>query len=815
MEIKSNLLNKSKIFDNLKQSIIAVSKTDNKQDWRVKLVEYINIKAYQEQNKFFYDKVPFMIFVPKNHPVYGLTKVAKTDSDGIIYMNAPDIIGENIKFWDFIFCHECLHQLWNTFKVQEKIVQKDGKYNHAVLNVASDCVINDYLYRVMKKDIPDDLITPKYLKETFNIDYDYKKDTQYTLYYKLLSVKNEVKNDKLCQKNNQQFDDTIDPKEIQQNDSSSNNSEDGQSEQHSEDYIKGWTDGIQDTLDGKVDPLTYQPKSGKDDYTQGYNDVLDKIKEGMERGISMSSSSDNSNSNSGSDLPNIPWNQPQSSGSSSPSEQAQNSADNAKKSADQAKKNADNINKSKSASKDEKQEAENAAKDAENAAKEAQESADKAKDLENKGDIDGAKKEAENAAQSEQDAGTSSSKTSTPKQNSETAQQSAKNAQEYADEAKKMADKLNSAAKAAKGKDKKELQEAADYAKECAENAQDAADKAKEAANKAKEAAQKGNAEAAKEATDEALKQENKAKGEFTKSIPGEKTQKAFNDNNEESSNGQGGNNEGDHDIFVISKEERENLRKRNSELLQKYGSKIAGTFGEFIKKCQSSVACDKNGLEVNVRRGNHGWSDRLESNVCAYVETKVQELTRKYKRTYSKMYRRAGYVKPGQFIPPGKKRVDERLLINPTFYVDISGSMGSGGRIDNVWKCVYTIGEALTKQFSDMSIVEDVKFQLKVFDTKIQEIKWGNKASAGGGTLPFEDFLKDVAESDKEHLLVIIFTDADFGGNNEKIVEEVINKCQSMIYFITCKDNPDIKKVADKHKDKLYYTVVPNNFNL
>ena len=71
-----------------------------------------------------------------------------------------------------------------------------------MLNIASDCVINDYLKSLRKKEPFKDGIFPETLKENFGIDYDRKNDTQYSLYIKLLGVyeKNKSEMDKLADK---------------------------------------------------------------------------------------------------------------------------------------------------------------------------------------------------------------------------------------------------------------------------------------------------------------------------------------------------------------------------------------------------------------------------------------------------------------------------------------------------------------------------------------------------------------------------------------------------------------------------------------
>ena len=208
MEIKSSLLNEEEFVD-VKNSLIKISKIDGKQDFRVRMLEYINDTADNSNDMFFFDNLEFVRFLEPTHP-----SVAHTDEIGLIYLNSPGTIGEVIRYWDFIYCHECLHQLWDTFGVRDKLVKDGHEYNHHILNVASDCVINDYLHYYRKKPMPDGLITPIYLKEKFDIDYDRISDTQYSLYLKLLEHQKEIEKDPTCQKS---FDDKIKPKSMQYN----------------------------------------------------------------------------------------------------------------------------------------------------------------------------------------------------------------------------------------------------------------------------------------------------------------------------------------------------------------------------------------------------------------------------------------------------------------------------------------------------------------------------------------------------------------------------------------------------------------------
>lgn len=192
IEIKSSLVNAPE-FKHVKDSLIKVSEIDNKEQFRVKLLEYIDSTADNNDDMFFYDMMEFIRFLHPNDK-----SIAFTTPDKLIYLNSPGKPGENRRVWDFIYCHECLHQLWETFAVADKIKKEGIEYNHMILNVASDCVINDYLSFYRKKEMFKDGVSPEYLKEKYGIDYDRKTDTQYTLYLKLLEVKEKLKNDPLA-----------------------------------------------------------------------------------------------------------------------------------------------------------------------------------------------------------------------------------------------------------------------------------------------------------------------------------------------------------------------------------------------------------------------------------------------------------------------------------------------------------------------------------------------------------------------------------------------------------------------------------------
>ena len=193
MEIKSSLINSDE-FKFVKNSLIKVSEKDDEGEFRVKALEYINDTSDEKDDKFFYDMLEFVRFLDPDDDA-----VAYTTPENLIYLNCPNggDIGKSVRKWDFVYDHECLHQLWDTFGVADKIKNEQGedKYDHKLLNLASDCVINDYLYYYRKKERPDNLITPEYIKEQFGVEYDRKVDTQYTLYLKMLPKLDEIKKD--------------------------------------------------------------------------------------------------------------------------------------------------------------------------------------------------------------------------------------------------------------------------------------------------------------------------------------------------------------------------------------------------------------------------------------------------------------------------------------------------------------------------------------------------------------------------------------------------------------------------------------------
>ena len=772
MEIKSSLLN-SKSLRLLKNSLIAASEVDGKENFRVRLIEYIDDTADNEDDEFFYDMIEFCRFLKPDPET-----TAYTTPDHIIYLNAPGVFGEKMREWDFVYCHECLHQLWETFAVEDQIKKNGITYDHDVLNIASDCVINDYLSAIRKKTAPPQGVTPEYLKKTFDVDYDRKVDTQYTLYLKLLEHIDKLKKDPVCQKS---FEGKIKPKSVtkQKGPTPPPPPPGGK---FPKEYIDGWTDAIQDVLDKKVDPLDdkRQPKNtGVKDYDKGYEDCIKTIKKGLEDGITISDGgSANNGKNNDGGLPQIPWdidNQDGDPGSDSDksgkqsdedldANDAQKSADEAKDAADKAQQNADS---GKGSQKD--------ADAAKEAAKEAQNAADRAKDAANKGDKEGeakAAQEAKDAAGKAKKLGGGDDKA---EDKGEGEDNTAEAAQKAANEAKKIATNAQQRA------DSDEIsQSVADAIKEAAKEAQDAADRAKRAAESGDKSAE---AKAVKEAKDAATRA-------LLLSLES--------DNTEE-----------------MTEEEKAQIKAKAESVIKKYKEKISGAFGEFVKKCKNSVKCDPNGLANNTRKGKGAWNKQMDLAINAYVKKNLDKKRRQFEQTYKRVKRGSGIVKMGAPIIPGKRIKDDKMPINIAYYIDRSGSMEAC--INQVFEAAFKISEALKQRFRKDKLVKSTDFRTFVFNTSMKEIKFGQKVYASGGTMGLDEILNFINKNTKNMLINIIITDAQFAVNETEIKKFLKDGVDGLVIFITNTENAEVKKIANENefKTKLIYILADANFNV
>lgn len=818
VNIKSSLIN-SKPFENLKQSLIEVTEIDPNPDnlkFRIHTIEYINDVSDSDDDNFFYDCLEFVRFEDPNKE-----SVAYTWPDGRIYLNMPNkLIETKMSVWDFIYDHECLHQLWDTWDVQKKIENKLGYCDTALLNVASDCVINDYLVYYRKKTPPSIGIFPDVLKKEFGVEYDRKKDTQYTLYLKLLKLDKKDK-DNLKDKA-EEIEGKLHPKTVKiKQDNSSGGS--GPNKQYSDDYIKGRKDAIKDVLDKKVDPLKgWKPSNtGNDEYDKGYNECMKEIEDGLKDGIEMSN---NSNGGGGSEdgLPKIPWdvenndknNDSNGSNSDSDSKNSDDAQDAANKAQDAANKAQDAANKAQKESKDDPsnkqkseaaQNAQNAANKAKEAAKQAKAAADKAKAAKSKGDSDAENKhaqeainkakEAEQAAESAKEGkdGTDGNNSGNPLTSND-AKQAAKKARDAADKAKQAAAKASG--------DKKEK------AKKEAERAEKAAQEAEEAAQAAEDAKKNGDKKLEDKLAQDAI---DKAKLAEDCANAAEEISQGLDGNNKLNNTNQDGGKQAGKGGHVEPKIFDEKIAAASKKVIDKYKNKLGGTFGEFIKRCKESIACNDNGLAVDVQVGKNSWHDDLNLSINTFVKKKVFQKKREYESTYKRIKRGSGYVKPGQPLLQGRQIRQNKMPLNIALYVDVSYSMNNV--INGVFKSLYAICDAINKRFGKEEVISETLFRTFIFNDRIKEIPYGKVANASGSTISLDDLCEYIYKKSGDYLINIIITDANFNGINEQKVTKIVEENENLLVFVTNEHNQQVKNLADKFDTKIVYIFADDNF--
>ena len=767
MKINSTLINDEE-FKWVKNSILNADDIDGEGSFRVSLVEYINDTADNDDDKYFYDMLPFVRFLTP-----GNEAIAYTDESKRIFLNAPcQQIGKNFKQWDFTFDHECLHQLWDTFGVKDKIIANGYEYNHMVLNIASDCVINDYLSHYRRKEQAPNTITPIYISEQFGVEYDRKIDTQYTLYLKLIEKKNKIEKDPVCQ----QVEGKIKPKEVRKKKGPTPPPPPPPQGKHSKDFIKGWTDAIKDVVGKKVDPTdpNLKPKNtGNEEYDAGYNAAIGNMKKGIEDGIDINTGSGGGKKGPQSDLPRIPWD-------------IDGESDNDDGSGGSGKDNSDN--KDSSSKKSAADSAKDSASDAQNAADAAKEAADAA----------------QKAADAAKEAGD---------ENADDMQDAADKAAEAADKAQRAADKASDAAEEAAGAGD-DTEEANDAAKRADKAAKEAADAAKEAADAAKDAGDLGEEsddsdtqDAAKKAQDAAKKAQNasdKANGD-----------ESGDDNNDSNSNDSDSSTQKPgtgHIAPVESKKDLEKLKKDAADVINEYKNKIAGDLGEFLAKCKSSVKLEKDGLAAHVTKGVKGWNVELDQRINKFVKQKVFQKKRQWQSTYSRIKRGTGYVKMGEPLQPGRRIKDDTMIINVAFYIDRSGSMSSS--LDTVFNASYEICEALKKKYHKEKVVEDIIFKILAFDDRISEVKYGNKTTPGGGTMSMSQLMKSIKQYSNDYLINVVITDGYFEINDSE-VKKFINDVNGIVVYIVNRDFPEMEKLANQLKTKLFFIRADGNFKI
>lgn len=811
-----DLVNEYPIFKEQKmklplQSIVTID--DEHTDDRAFLVDMMDTWSDDEHNTFFNDMLCAINFIASSDP----QEIAYTDINRIISLNYPGdkavVPFDDDRFmrWYYIYCHECLHQLWDTFEVGDKIKQEGITYNHLLLNIASDTIINDYLSYIQKAHKKEPLLgwNPKVLKNEFGIDYDRKVDTQFTLYMKLLEVSKE-KIEKAAEK----YGGEIEPKEVRKSNQQApgGGNGNGMQQKHSDEYKKGYSDAIKDVVDKKVDPLTKKSLPETDDYNKGYNDAIAEIKKGLEDGIEIMDGPSGGGGSNNSDLPDIPWKMPKSksgssgsssnssnnnsndSSSGSSSKSASNSSDSAQDSANQAKQAASEAqNKADNASGAEKKklqkEADKKKKLADKAQSEAdkaKEAAKKAKEAEENGDEKGAEKamkDAEKAADNAQNAAGEAMDKS--------ASDYAKDAEDYAKEA----------AEAAKEAKENASENGSKSAKEAAKEAAEKAKHAKEMAKEAKEAANRGDKDAAKAAANSARSDRDVAKG---LSDISDNANDNKNDNSDDGSSsdrdlqrGPGGTSGSKIDGEVI-----EHAKRLAEQAVQKARKDPDGKLKDFLDKCKSSYKLKQEGLAMNSMRGSGSWKKEVPLIARHFVKQKLRS-RKQYRNTYNRIRRgeRAftdADLRNGRIIQQGREEVKNKIGFDISVFIDVSGSMENF--LKDVCTSAYSMMDSLKRDFGAEKNVDVKKINLRtfMFDTQMAEKPYGTiLKSTGGGTYDFDDLMVDVMKKGAAAFVNFIFTDGYFSDIPVDKLVKSFEKMEGLTILIV--NNKDSKPTFDR----------------
>ena len=822
-----DLVNEYPIFKEQKmklplQSIISID--DEHTDDRAFLVDMMDTWSTDEHNTFFNDMLCAINFILSSDP----QEIAYTDINRIISLNYPGdkavVPFDDDRFmrWYFIYCHECLHQLWDTFEVGDKIKQEGITYNHLLLNIASDTIINDYLSYIQKAHKKEPLLgwNPKVLKNEFGIDYDRKVDTQFTLYMKLLEVAKE-KIEKAVEK----YGGEIEPKEVRKSKKKTppNDGDGGfPPQKHSDEYKKGYSDAIKDVLAKKVDPLTKKPLPNNNDYNKGYNDAIAKIKKGLEDGIEISDDPNASGGNgNNSDLPDIPWKKPKdqnkSNGDGSSNKNNNNNGDNnnndnkdsspnsSSKSASNSSDSAqDSANKAKQAASEAQNKADNAsgaekkklqkeadkkkklADKAQSEADKAKEAAKKAKEAEENGDEKGAEKamkDAEKAADNAQNAA---------------GEAMDKSASDYAKDAEDYAKEAEEAAKEAK---ENASENGSKSAKEAAKEAAEKAKHAKEMAKEAKEAANRGDKDAAKAAANSARSDKDVAKGLSDISNNANDDKKDNSDDGSSSDGdlqrGPGGTSGSKVDGEVI-----EHAKRLAEQAVQKARKDPDGKLKDFLDKCKSSYKLKQEGLAMNSMRGSGSWKKEVPLIARHFVKQKLRS-RKQYRNTYNRIRRgeRAftdADLRNGRIIQQGREEVKNKIGFDISVFIDVSGSMENF--LNDVCTSAYSMMDSLKRDFGAEKNVDVKKINLRtfMFDTQMAEKPYGTiLKSTGGGTYDFDDLMVDVMKKGAAAFVNFIFTDGYFSNIPVDKLVKSFEKMEGLTILIV--NNKDSKLTFDR----------------
>lgn len=817
--------------------------------FRYDFTKYIDRSARFNGYRFFWEMLPMLRFA-NNKIAPGYTNAKKE-----IYLNIPwKTIETNNLNWLFIYYHECLHQMFDTFKVEEHIKkEKNLKFNHDVLNVASDCVINEHLHSYCNMPYPSDkLITPEYLKENFGVEYDKRKDTQFDLYVKLIAKVKEIVNDPVVQQmrggaleseaeiegggGGQQ------PKtnKIPTSDDWKRGSKEARKAANDilEKYSKlagkkpGEKLSKEETIEllkkalPEIEALMNNPIAVMDSYVMASNEFMkiyekqEEFKDGMKTYEEGWDYAVNDVVNQVSQMIDQLENGESGGvgGTPPPQDDEEQVQDVPENDPTEEKPFLPKVNQTGSSS---------------------MSSGDDSDDSDSN----------DNQDNDESDESEKDTSEMTSEEAAQSAKSSARAAQKEASQARQKANDMKQNSDGSNSDETEQAEQNAQDAEDAAKRAQDAADKAQEAAENGDLETAQEEAQNAKDAAREAKGKNNAIKDSNRTDEPGEdtadgkntgsedkgsiKTSKAnalnedgvdwnSDDRETEESNKQWGDFSAE--VKTYAKKIGEMSEAEARSIIRRFARCSDPVIKDFVRKCEESETKKEKGIILDVKneKVNYSWANSFSDTIKNAIKQKVRKRVKEWEETYARPNRRQGIIRDGDIIKKGKRPLKNKMTISMAFYVDRSGSMMSDNnrRLENIMNFIYGLSDTIMKKYRRNPVVEECLFRTFVFGEGMTEVERSRVPNASGGTAPLHKVLGNIIQRTPNAMINVIITDAEMDFNISDIKSK-LNELSGMVVFITNDSNvADVLKPLDvvttsNKTPKFKLVKAPQNFDI
>ena len=772
-------------MSNWEDSILSIR--DNYTQWRFDFTKYLKTTTKYHKYKFFWEMIPMIYFTQNKNGI------AWTDKDHNIFLHIPhDKVKLENEKWEFIYYHECLHQLFDTFGVENELIKDEGNaFNHDLLNIASDCVINNYIKMNCDLEYPTDfLITPEYIKETYGIEYVPKDDNQYDLYMKLKKVQDEILDDPLVQQNRENMPDvdidveggggnvktvklpTTDEwkqgsKEARRaandilskyNDMAKRQPNGKLSKDEAINMMKKAADEIKKLVGNAVKPnqakewfgfhvmnsseFIMENNSKETDekyktFEQGWDYAIDDVLNQIEKSIEeFSQTGGNGGGGGGTQVQSVPENDPTEESPFLPKPNMKGGGSSGSSDNNDDSQNSD-----------------------------------------------------------------SSDSNSDEQIDNMNGQEAAETAQKAADEAKQAAEKAQQKADAEQNisESSSDLQKAAKAAQKAAKDAQNAADKAKEAADDGDDDTAKSEAKKAVSASKEAKKQSQSGESGNGKEGDPEEAKSLGDDveididwNKSERDGSMSDNQKkgwGDQVEEIRTFAAKNNFGDMTAadveQAIKRYASGLDPMLSDFVSKCKDSKDLKSSGIivQTQMQQRNSSWAEKFSDIIKNTVRQRVAKKSSEWNKTYNRPNRRQGIAKNNDVLLKGKMRKKDKLTISLAYYVDVSGSM-SQDSINNIFKYIYSMADAIETKYKGNAVVEECIFKTFAFNKEYKEIKRPNIPTRGGGTDSLLEIIQKMKSLSQSYMINVVLTDGDMNYDIPAIKRELEDFAGNIVFI-------------------------------